>query len=194
MLNLRNGGRKIIAVNLSLEGPLHSTEASCASAFPNTQNLAANLVAAGTAVVAAAGNDGSGTSVSYPGCLPSTLTVAASDDADVPAGFSNNNSITDWWAPGVNIDAPDHHLHDAHGIKSGTSMATPHVVGAMALLRECVDGNGVPQTLRCCSTTSTTPVPSSRTTASPGAVSTCSTPPPGTSTTMTSPVRRPCQR
>ena len=26
-------------------------------------------------------------------------------------------------------------------------MATPHVVGAMALLRECVDGNGVPQTV-----------------------------------------------
>ena len=147
VLNLRNGGRRIIAVNLSLEGPLHTTEASCGAAFPNTENLAANLVAAGTAVVAAAGNDGSGTSVSYPGCLPSTLTVAASDDADVPAGSSNNNAITDWWAPGVDIDAPVTTSPDAHGVKSGTSMATPHVVGAMALLRECVDGNGVPLSL-----------------------------------------------
>ena len=146
-LNLRNGGRNIAAINLSLGGPLHSTEASCGAAFPNTQNLASNLQAAGVAVVAAAGNDGSGTSVSYPGCLPSTFTVAATDDSDNPAGFSNNNAITDWWAPGVSIDAPVTSGPDAHGLKSGTSMATPHVVGAMALLRECVDGNGVPQTV-----------------------------------------------
>ena len=100
---------------MSLGGPLHTTEAACGAAFPNTQNLAANLQAAGVAVVAAAGNDGSGTSVSYPGCLPSAFTVAATDDADNPAGFSNNNAITDWWAPGVNIDAPVTSGPDAHG-------------------------------------------------------------------------------
>ena len=147
VLNLKNGGRKIVALNMSLGGPLHTTEASCGAAFPNTQNIAANLQSAGVAPIAAAGNDGSGTQVSYPGCLPSTFTVAATDDADVPAGFSNNNAITDWWAPGVNIDAPVTSGTTAHGNKSGTSMATPHVVGAMALLRECVDGNGVPQTM-----------------------------------------------
>ena len=147
VLDLRNGGRNIAAINLSLGGPLHTTEANCGAAFPNTQTLASNLQAAGVAVVAAAGNDGSGTSVSYPGCLPSTFTVAATDDSDIPAGFSNNNAITDWWAPGVGIDAPVTSGPDAHGSKSGTSMATPHVVGAMALLRECVDGNGVPQTV-----------------------------------------------
>ncbi|MGH3505721.1 MAG: S8 family serine peptidase, partial [Nocardioidaceae bacterium] len=147
VLNLRNGGRNIAAINLSLGGPLHTTEATCGAAFPTTQNLAANLTAAGVAVVAAAGNNGSGTSVSYPGCLPSTFTVAASDDFDNPAGFSNNNAITDWWAPGVSIDAPVTSSSTAHGLKSGTSMATPHVVGAMALLRECVDGNGAPQSV-----------------------------------------------
>ncbi len=45
----------------------------------------------------------------------------------------------------MSIDAPVP-TGDAEGNKSGTSMAAPHVAGAFALLRECVDGNGVPQT------------------------------------------------
>jgi Ca2+-binding RTX toxin-like protein len=64
----------------------------------------------------------------------------------VPAFFTNSSADLDFWAPGVNIDAPVP-TGNNHAVKNGTSMATPHLVGAMALLRECVDGNGVPITL-----------------------------------------------
>ena len=58
-----------------------------------------NLAAAGVATVIAAGNDGSNTQVSFPGCLSNALTISATDNADVPAGFTNSNAVTDFWAP-----------------------------------------------------------------------------------------------
>lgn len=56
-----------------------------------------------------------------------TFSVAAHDQRSQPASFTNFGSCTDLSAPGVRIMSDN-------GIKSGTSMASPHVAGAMAVL------------------------------------------------------------
>lgn len=148
-LNLRNGPfPRLAAVNLSIGTNATFTvanQAACNAVDPTTVNLFGQLQAAGVAVVVAAGNNGSNNSMSFPGCATNAMAIGATSDADVPAGFTNSSAGLRWWAPGVNIDAAVPTTNN-HGPKDGTSMATPHVTGSFALLRECVDGNGVPIT------------------------------------------------
>jgi subtilisin family serine protease len=97
-----------------------------------------NLVNDGVTVAVAAGNGVPGLNFPLNACdwsparLPGALTVAASDINDALAAFSNRGTCVDIIAPGVNVLGAWITDDNATATASGTSMATPHVVGAAA--------------------------------------------------------------
>jgi thermitase len=86
----------------------------------------------GSVLVAAAGNDGDAT-LNYPAAYPNVVSVAATDDTDARASFSNANADVEVAAPGVDIVST--WRNGGYNTISGTSMATPHASGVAAVIR-----------------------------------------------------------
>lgn len=112
--------RGIPVANLSLGSPAPSTALARA---------VAGTLAAGTTIVAAAGNDGR--EVDYPAAYPGVIAVAAAEPWGRLASFSNNGPEITVAAPGVDILSTER--GGRYGRRSGTSMAAAHVSGVVAL-------------------------------------------------------------
>ncbi len=109
--------------NMSLGGP----------ETPALDTAVRNSIAAGITYCVAAGNDYVDASGDSPAGVTEALTVAASDIWDGFAYFSNYGSCVDLEAPGVDVLSAYPSSNSAISYMSGTSMATPHVAGAVAL-------------------------------------------------------------
>jgi len=118
-------------INLSLG------DSSTSSTVEDAINYAWNM---GVVVIAAAGNNGNSNPF-YPAYYSNCIAVAATDANDVLSPWSNRGDWVDVAAPGVSIYST---LKDSgYGYKGGTSMASPHVAGLVALAFTTVsDTNG----------------------------------------------------
>ncbi|WP_225446496.1 S8 family peptidase [Paenibacillus rhizovicinus] len=91
-----------------------------------------NAFNAGVIIVASSGNDGKRKAIDYPARYPQTIAVGATNRLRRIAPFSNRGMYIDVYAPGDKILSS--WLRGKYNEMSGTSMATSHVSGAIALL------------------------------------------------------------
>ena len=148
---------EVDAVNTSIQGGLFAADCDLEpSPNPDVVNLA-NAVAAlrdrGVLTVACSGNGDAKDSLAAPSCLSEVVAVGASDKNNVVTAFSNSNE-------GLEIVAPGDGFTPFSGITSvglgngsanmtGTSMASPHVAAALALLYESNSELEVEEVLEC---------------------------------------------
>lgn len=149
---------RVRVMNMSLGGPYSDRKQYDAILY---------AVSKGILIVVASGNEGDKNEkgeaneetfeYSYPAMHPECITIAACDENKKLAYFSNNSRQVDAIAAGVDVLST--YPTGQYAVLSGTSMATPHVTGALALIiglseryfgRTLTESELYAQLARCC--------------------------------------------
>jgi subtilisin family serine protease len=109
--------------NMSLGGGVSTT----------LDNAVGRSIADGVTYAVAAGNESTNACNGSPSRVAAALTVGSTTSTDARSSFSNFGTCVDIFAPGSSITSAWYSSDAATNTISGTSMATPHVVGAAAL-------------------------------------------------------------
>ena len=135
-INYVNYNHKAVVMNMSFGGTRYTTAEKTAIDAATNNNIIS---------VAAAGNDNSPTK-NYPASLDNVISIASVDSSLNKSNFSNWGASITFAAPGSAIKSimnkntilatqNGNNSDDDHEIINGTSMATPHAVAAVALLK-----------------------------------------------------------
>ncbi|MED3623322.1 S8 family peptidase [Neobacillus thermocopriae] len=120
--------QKVDIISMSLGGPVD---------VPELHEAIQKAVQNNILVVCAAGNEGDGNDstdeFAYPGSYNEVISVGAIDLERNSSWFTNSNNEVDVVAPGEKILST--YLDGKYATLSGTSMSTPHVSGALALIK-----------------------------------------------------------
>ncbi|MEA2905757.1 MAG: serine protease [Alphaproteobacteria bacterium] len=145
--NLTPGGVPVASVNMSLGGGSFSGTCDSDARKPVIDNLRA----AGVLTTISAGNSSTTSLIGAPACISSAVTVGATSKADAIASYSSMSGVVDLLAPGgdsgsmtctfppntfiVSSAASNSLSTTAYTCAAGTSMAAPHVAGAIAAIK-----------------------------------------------------------
>ncbi len=127
----------ISVISISIGADLYSSYCDSTSSFTSSIN---NATAVNISVVIAAGNgnnnDGVGrsTQIAEPACVENATAVSAVDKSDSIASYADRGNLTDLFAIGSSVVSTS--KSGSTETRSGTSMATPEVSGAILLLQQ----------------------------------------------------------